>query len=135
MSPYKFRQEMYRDEPWKMLVICMMLNRTTAKQVDSVRFEFFDRYPTPEALVVADEESLTKLLRPLGLYNRRASTLKKFAEAWNRGGWKRVSELPGVGKYAEDSWLIFQEGKINIEPDDKELKKYVKWARAQKHSK
>ena len=39
-----------------------------------------------------------------------------------------IEDLPGVGKYAADSWKIFQEGNIDIQVEDKELIKYVEWA-------
>jgi len=35
-----------------------------------------------------------------------------------------VNLLYGIGKYASDSWFIFQEGKKDVNPDDKELKWY-----------
>jgi hypothetical protein len=43
---------------------------------------------------------------------------------WNGNN---VLDLPGVGKYASDSWKIFQEGVYNITVEDKELKKYLQW--------
>jgi len=116
-------QEIYGDEPWKLLVACVLLNRTTRRQVDGIRDELFSRWSTPEALGAADEIELAKLLYPLGFYNRRATSLKKLASAWLTADIARdgVESLPGVGKYAADSWAIFVEKRTDVEPEDKVL--------------
>ena len=71
-------QEIYQDDPWKMMVCCILLNLTKRQQVDIIRQELFQMYPTPYAMVNSDEYYLSHLLQPLGLYNKRAHTLKKF---------------------------------------------------------
>lgn len=131
ISPYKFKQELYREDPWKMLIICMMLNQTSYKQVDKVRNVFFDKFPTPLSLLNAKDEDIINIIKPLGFYNRRCKTWKKFSKKWISKDFDDISKLPGVGKYALDSWKIFQEGNINIKVEDKELKKYIKWAKTE----
>ena len=37
----------------------------------------------------------------------------------------RASELYGIGKYAEDSYEIFINGNLNVEPTDKILIRYL----------
>ena len=128
ISPYRFKQEIYRDDPWKMLIICFMLNQTSWKQVDQVRDKFFDRFPGPIALLRSTDEEIIEIIRPLGFYNRRCKQWKEFSTAWMEKKWEKIEDLPGVGKYAADSWKVFQEGRINIPVEDKELIKYVKWA-------
>lgn len=105
----------------------MMLNQTCYKQVDKIRDAFFDRFPSAEALVDADENEIISIIRPLGFYNKRAKAWKKFSRAWLLWDGSDVSSLPGVGKYASDSWKIFQEGIYSITVEDKELKKYLQW--------
>ena len=39
-------QEIYQDDPWKMLVCCILLNLTKRQQVDGIRHELFTKYPT-----------------------------------------------------------------------------------------
>lgn len=126
-SPFCYRQEIYQDDPWKMLIICMMLNQTCYKQVDKVRHEFFDRFPTPELLLLADDFEIIQIIRPLGFYNRRAKQWKRFSREWISWDGSDVSKLHGVGKYASDSWKIFQEGNFSITVEDKELKRYLNW--------
>jgi methyl-CpG-binding domain protein 4 len=127
MSPFVYRQEIYRDDPWKMLLACMMLNQTSYIQVDKVRHEFFTRFPGPNELMEADDLDIIEIIRPLGFYNRRAKVWKKFSKSWLEWNGNNVLDLPGVGKYASDSWKIFQEGVYNITVEDKELKKYLQW--------
>ena len=129
ISPYNFKQEIYRDDPWKMLIICFMLNQTSFKQVDKIKDTFFKRFPGPLAFLQGSDEEIIEMIKPLGFYNRRYKVWKEFSKAWLEGDWEKIEELPGVGKYAADSWKLFQDGDINISVEDKELIKYVKWAK------
>lgn len=129
VSPYNFKQEIYRDDPWKMLIVCMMLNQTSYKQVDKVRIKFFETFPDPSSLIAASDEEVTSIIRPLGFYNKQCKVWKEFSKRWLSKDWQNIRDLPGVGKYASDSWKIFREGNIDIETEDKELKKYIKWAK------
>ncbi|KKK75781.1 hypothetical protein LCGC14_2870280 [marine sediment metagenome] len=36
-----------------------------------------------------------------------------------------TSWLPGCGKYAADSWAIFMEGRLDVEPNDGKLNWYL----------
>ena len=40
-------------------------------------------------------------------------------------GFKSVDELYGIGQYAKDSWEIFQNSNMNINPTDKVLLAYL----------
>ena len=117
-------QEIYQSDGWKMLTCCMLLNLTNRKQVDTIRDELFSKYPTPKDMMNANQSELAELLKPLGLYNRRAKSLKKMSEGYVKG-FKSVDELYGIGQYAKDSWEIFQNSNININPTDKVLLAYL----------
>ena len=121
-------QEIYQDDPWKMLVCCILLNLTKRQQVDGIRDELFKLYPTPNKMKDADVDRLSKLLQPLGLYNRRAQSLKRFSEDWIKG-FKSVDELYGIGQYAKDSWEIFQNKNNKVKPTDKVLQEYLRQER------
>lgn len=41
--------------------------------------------------------------------------------------WRRVGELYGVGKYAEDAYRMFHLGDFSVEPTDRYLKIYKAW--------
>ena len=117
-------QEIYQQDGWKMLTCCMLLNLTNRKQVDTIRDELFSKYHTPEDMMNANQSELAELLKPLGLYNRRAKSLKKMSEGYVKG-FKSVDELYGIGQYAKDSWEIFQNSNMNINPTDKVLLAYL----------
>jgi len=84
----------------------------------------FKRYPTPKDMMNANQSELAELLKPLGLYNRRAKSLKRMSEGYVKG-FNSVDELYGIGKYAMDSWEIFQNNNRNVNPTDKVLLAYL----------
>lgn len=128
-SPYGLIQEELRDEPWKLLIACMMLNLTNIKQVRPVIKEFFQKYPDPVAAANANEIDLAAMLKPLGLYNRRAKSIKKFSNAFMNDQWTSPISLPGIGKYANDSYEIFCNQNLStVDPKDTKLVKYKEWA-------
>lgn len=131
-SPYSLIQEdLWSSAPeseWLILVTCMMLNCTSRKQVEKVLPAFRGRWPTPQALVKADDAEVAALCRPLGFANRRTNNLKKMTAAYLDGNWAHAAELPGVGPYAVASWEIFCAGAVPIEcPKDHALTQYWVW--------
>ena len=117
-------QDIYKNDPWKMLVCCIMLNLTTRKQVDKVRYKLFKKYPKPQDMSVADYEELSELLMPLGMQYKRAATLMRFSKEYIEGFADPI-DLYGIGKYAKDSWEIFQNNNLNVRPNDKVLNLYL----------
>ena len=76
---FRLLQDIYKNDPWKMLVCCIMLNLTTRKQVDKIRHKLFKKYPNPRDLANAAVSELSKMLTPLGMQNKRAVTLIRFS--------------------------------------------------------
>jgi len=119
--------------PWRMLVACVTLNRTTWKQARPAFEAILRRYPSPGMLVRADEKTLTKMLQPIGLQNVRARTLKLLSrEYWRRyevgelDGPKAVAGIPGVGPYVMASWKIFVDLDLRTKTNDKALRSYLR---------
>lgn len=81
-SPLSLIQEKLYYCPYRLLVATIFLNKTRGAQARPILQEFLARYPTPEACCQADVDKLAKLLFPLGLYNRRARSLKLFARSY-----------------------------------------------------
>lgn len=82
------------------------------------------RWRTPDELARADVRDVADALRRLGFQNRRAATLVAMAKAWTEGPPDTsddVLRLPGCGRYAADSWAIFVEGKVVVDPSDHKL--------------
>jgi endonuclease III len=112
------------------VVTCVLLNQTTGTQVRPVLPELFRRWPTPRAMAAAGPE-LEELIRPLGLWRRRAETLRKLGRAWPRRLPDRAGllGLPGVGEYAADAVDLLVRRDLALEPADKELKRWARWER------
>ena len=115
-------QEDYIDDPWKMMVACILLNRTTGTQVKKVLPLLFERFPTARVMANAPVEQLTVLISGLGLENRRTVTLKWMSHWWGR---VPLYALPGIGEYALDSYNIFVNSRLDIQPKDKKLRNYL----------
>lgn len=117
-------QEDYLDDPWKMLVCCILLNQTNNKQVRPILSSVFDLIPNPMSASGVDVKVLAEVIKTTGFQNVKASRIKKLSQKWTEG-FSSVSDLPGIGKYGNDSWEIFINKKIDITPTDKKLAKYL----------
>jgi methyl-CpG-binding domain protein 4 len=106
-----------------------MLNCTSRKQVDRVRDRFFSLYPDADRALKANPAEMTELIAPLGFRNRRTTTIIRFSNDWVTREWTEPNELYGIGKYAQDSWEIFQKGNLEVEPTDGVLATYLIWAK------
>lgn len=125
-SPYNLIQEDYTHDPWKMMICCIFLNQTTNTQVRKILSSFFTKFPDEYSVKENHIPEIAEMIKPLGLYNRRANTIVKFCRGWING-FKSVSTLYGIGRYASDSWEIFLNKNYNIQVTDKKLKMYLDW--------
>ena len=117
-------QHDYLDNPWKMVVCCILLNQTTNQQVRKVLDPLFELIPDPETCVEADPSKMAEIIRPTGFYNIKSSRIQKMSRKWLEG-FNDPRELPGIGKYAMESWDIFVNKKTDFTPSDKKLKMYL----------
>ena len=53
-SPFNLIQESLFHDPWKLLVATIFLNRTSGRKAIPVMWDFFKKYPDPEATKIAD---------------------------------------------------------------------------------
>lgn len=112
-----------------MLVACCLVNRATWEVAEPVLKEIKRRWPSVHAVgFVATPEELAEVIRPLGFQNGRASSINTMARQY----WFRrprtaadVLKLRGCGKYAADSWAIFVDGNLTVEPSDGKLNWYL----------
>jgi endonuclease III-like uncharacterized protein len=117
-------QEEYINDPWKMMVCCILLNQTNNKQVRPILSSLFEFIPNPQSAISCDKESLAAIIKTTGFQNIKASRIVKLSQKW-LDGFNCVSELPGIGKYGLDSWNIFIEGDLTITTQDKKLAAYL----------
>ncbi len=122
-----FQERLYHNPFW-MLVACQLVNLTTWKQAEPAFQYILARHLSPQSLARAAPETLHEILRPLGLWRQRSITLPKFASTWLQGKprcYDDVLKMPGCGKYAADSWAIFVDGQLDIQPNDGKLNWYI----------
>ncbi|KAI6128152.1 DNA glycosylase [Pisolithus croceorrhizus] len=118
-------------DPWKVLLAVRLLNVTTGRMAIPIFWKIVHRWPTPQDLVNAPLDELIELIRPLGLYNKRAKWFKEISQCYiedppryftdscatsikpckrkTRSSYPDtpISHFPGVGPYAFDSFRIF----------------------------
>jgi methyl-CpG-binding domain protein 4 len=117
------------DYPWRMMIACILLNRTRAYVVRPILSRILLRWSTPEILASSENAELREIIRPLGLGTRRANSLVKMSAQYVKGLTPRTMFGVGIGKYAYESWKIFVEGNLDFDPTDVKLRAYVLWER------
>lgn len=118
-----------QGEPWRLLVVCSLCNKTRGAVASPVAVALFSRWPTAEEMAEAPLDELAAMLRPIGLHRKRATLLRAMSRAF-AAGFGAVEELPGVGQYARDAWTIFVEGRTDVQTTDGHLGQYVAWRKA-----
>lgn len=129
LSPQPLVQERpeIRGRPWRLLVVCVLCNRTRGEDAYSAALELFSRWPTVEAMAGADPGAIEPLIWHLGLHRQRSRSLVRLSQRYLEGSWESVTELHGCGGYAADAWAIFVEGCTDVWPRDGHLNRYVAW--------
>lgn len=134
-SPFHLIQEDLSSDPWRVLVACVLLNRTDGPKVRGAIGELFSAFPTAEAMAEASADPggvLCGILQPLGMHLRRARNLVAMSRSYLDvpGGWDGddPKQLPGCGKYAADAFAIFCQGQWrDVHVQDHMLSKYHAW--------
>lgn len=100
------------DDPYKILVAEMMLQKTTSKQVAGLFDKFIEKYPSPASLTNASLAEIEELITPLGMEHEKAKRFKEWAQELvtkfdgriprNR---KNLISLSGVGDYIANAVL------------------------------
>lgn len=129
-SPFGLLQEDVWPNDWMILIVAMMLNCTSRRQVEKVLPTFMDRWCTPQAFMDADEQDVVALCKPLGFANRRTKNMFRMTERYLSSSWDDPRELPGVGEYGARSYEIFCMGKLGDEaPKGHALVRYYEWSK------
>ncbi|UZJ55603.1 hypothetical protein CBS101457_004923 [Exobasidium rhododendri] len=119
-------QETYQHSLYHLVVQAILWNQTRGKQAIVILKLLLQLYPDPKSLAAAQESDLVELLKPIGLHHLRAKRLLLLGKTWTlqppvvseshkvrykcEAGKKEfweIAHLPGVGKYAIDSYRIF----------------------------
>ena len=113
-----------RGYPWRRasatkyqrVIAEVLLQRTKADVVARMFDAFIAKYPSWRRLAEASRAELEDVLRPLGLWKRRAISMGSLAEAMNlrQGRFPKerrdLEELPAVGQYVCNAILMFDQG-------------------------
>jgi len=111
---------------WEHMVGVIMLNQTGRKPVKTTLPEFLYWFPTPQALIAADEEFVKSIIAPLGMVNVRYNRLVRMSQDYLTWDHNDATMLYGIGKYGSDSYEIFFKSNYTVQPTDKELIRYLK---------
>ncbi|KAI6684106.1 hypothetical protein NL676_030019 [Syzygium grande] len=124
-SVHRLLQESHWHDPWRVLVICMLLNVTTGKQTSQYLDALFKEYPDATKAAEASVETLESIIQYLGLKRKRARMIMQMSREYLDESWTHVTQLHGVGKYAADAYAIFCTGKWKeVNPLDHKLQHY-----------
>lgn len=69
-SRYELLQESYYQDPWKVLVICMLLNRTTGQQARQVISDLFMLCPDASSAMKVEALEIERIICSLGLQKK-----------------------------------------------------------------
>ncbi|KAJ8759307.1 hypothetical protein K2173_006827 [Erythroxylum novogranatense] len=127
-SEFRLLQENHAHDPWRVLVICMLLNRTTGVQAGRVVTNLFTLCPNAKAATEVATEDIEKIIQPLGLQKKRALMIQRLSQEYLGEDWTHVTQLHGIGKYAADAHAIFCTGNWDlVRPTDRMLNYYWKF--------
>lgn len=124
MQRIKIIQEEYANDPWKVLVCCILLNQTSNKQVRPLIESFFKKWPNPKSLIYEDDLAISDFIKTTGFQNVKAKRIKNFSHAWD-SGIRDPFKFPGIGDYGREAWRIFITKDTSFIPRDKKLKMYL----------
>lgn len=102
-----------RATEYQRIISEVLLQRTRADSVAAIFVDFLRRYPSWRALARAEPEELQELLRPLGLWRRRAVAMSQLSRAVmaRKGRFPsdraELETMPGVGQYVASAVLLF----------------------------
>jgi methyl-CpG-binding domain protein 4 len=117
-------QQQIKNE-WEHMVGVIMLNQTGRKPVKYVLPKFLKKFPNPRKLLNSTPEEVIDIIKPLGMYNIREKRLRGMSRDYLTWDKNDANMLYGIGKYGSDSYEIFFKNNYNVQPTDKELKRYL----------
>lgn len=115
-SPFGLLEELFLDDPWKLLVSTICLNVTTRQQVDKVIHQYLQRWPDAQSTATANWKEISSIVSPLGLGTKRAKGLIRFSkeflslteefDAFHLME-KQVKSLYNIGQYGWTAYKVF----------------------------
>lgn len=124
------QEKYWNRDPWRVLVICILLNKTQGKMVEAVVVELFKTWPTAKCLATAQPKIVYSVIKDLGFGKKRTSFLMGLSTQWATLLELEVNPttvdartFSGCGAYALEAYNMVVLGKRDFVPKDKELNK------------
>ena len=99
------KTDLYHSSPYELLIATMLSAQCTDKRVNMVTPVLFSKYPTPEALSIANISDIEDIIMTTGFYKNKTKniieTSKKLVNDFNSVVPQTMDELtslPGVGR-------------------------------------
>jgi len=120
----------WEGDPWRVVVISMLLNVTSWKQVEPILEELFMLWPTVWDMKEADPDELASVIRPCGLQEARAKRIIQLSSNWctfdeRRPNLQFLRQQEGVGEYVEQAYRVIVLEDISFVPSDEKLRAYT----------
>lgn len=115
-----------RIAAWQHMTAVIMLNQTGRKPVKTAAPLLWSLWDNPDSFLLADEAEVKEVIKPLGMVNVRYKRLYRMSQDFLTWNGTDATLLYGIGKYGSDSYEIFFNHNYAVEPDDKELKRYLR---------
>ncbi|TFY56235.1 hypothetical protein EVG20_g9008 [Dentipellis fragilis] len=96
--------ECVADDPWRVLVAVMLLNKTAGRIAIPIFWTIMERWPSAEAMSGADLCELRECIRSLGLQDRRARRLIALSRAYVEQ--PPIRTRPRLSRYYSDPSLF-----------------------------
>lgn len=112
----KFPWRSHDSSTFEHICVEVLLQRTRAETVAAIYPEFFKLFKSWSDIANAPTSLLEEQLKPIGLWRRRALSIKGLASyaAQRDGIFPRdtveLAEVPGVGQYVMNAIFLFQHG-------------------------
>ena len=124
----------HKLDPFLILVTEILLEKTPAVAVDRIIPVIFNKYPNVESMCAADLEYLEQVLRPLGLYKKRAKALIDISKIMMKElhidilkNFTFLISLPFVGRYVANAVLCFAFDQRRAIVDSNILRLYTRY--------
>ena len=123
-EPLQLIQEEHLDDPWRVLLACILLNQTRVEQVRPMMDALLHEWPNAAAMASAPVEDVESFIAAIGLKKRGGYIVEMSASYVKQrpSTWKDVLELDGCGRYAAETWRMLIDKDRTFIPKDMRLR-------------
>jgi len=123
------------NDPWGVLVACILLNRAKYGPAKEAWDKMKKWYGTPKRMSQASAPLLEGTMKGLGLQTVRAKNLIEMSKGYLQSNWQMrkyyvgadASQLPGCGGFAKEAWNLIVVGDTKTPVVDHYLEEWRRW--------